>query len=478
LQSSNKSTIESHAVVAEVGPKKAPGALPDDRAPLQDDKLFDIDQLWQSVSFVVQAVQRHKTTAVATFVLVFGAIATIASLWPKTYEVDGRLLLQRNELMTSLVNPGRTIPREAESPTRAAQEIVLARDNILGVVKATNLLEEWARGRPPLMRFKDWLFGLLGPAPTEEERIDALVGLIEDRLQVATGNEGTVTFSIRWPHPQMAYSLVNEAMSSFVEYRRVSETSAIMESIAILKRSAEALEAQITETIAQTPRRPAARAGTRRPLARAPGPSPQATVQLSRLKSELDARQQDIARMAAGRSQQLSEARGRLTAAQTIYTEDHPTVLALRQTVEQLSRDSPELAAARREVRDLQDQYDALSVKVGVATEDAQSRAFAAGAPSLDPLSIVPLGDESDPDSVRLRVEVSQLAIVRERENAARAELASAEAGFKYRYNVTRPPRVPRGPASPNVVAILLAGAIASLILAIGVPVARRISGL
>ena len=88
------------------------------------------------------------------------------------------------------------------------------------------------------------------------------------------------------------------------------------------------------------------------------------------------------------------------------------------------------------------------------------------------------LGDESDAVSVRLRVEMSQLAAVRERENAARAELASAEAGFKYRYTVTRPPRLPRGPVSPNVTAIMLAGAIASLILAIGVPVARRISGL
>ena len=182
--------------------------------------------------------------------------------------------------------------------------------------------------------------------------------------------------------------------------------------------------------------------------------------------------------MAAGRSQQLSEARGRLTIAQTIYTEDHPTVLALRRTVEELSRDSPELTAARGEVRDLQDQYDALSVKVGIAAENAQPRAFAAGAAPLDPLSMVRLDESTDPDSVRLRVEMSQLAIVRERENAARAELASAEAGFKYRYNVTRPPSVPRGPTSPNVVAILVAGAFASLILAIGVPVARRISGL
>ena len=88
------------------------------------------------------------------------------------------------------------------------------------------------------------------------------------------------------------------------------------------------------------------------------------------------------------------------------------------------------------------------------------------------------IGDEADPVSVRLRVEMSQLAAVRERENSARAELESAEAGFKFRYSVTRPPRVPRRPSGPNVAAITLVGAVASLILAIGVPVARRVSGL
>ena len=194
-----------------------------------------------------------------------------------------------------------------------------------------------------------------------------------------------------------------------------------------------------------------------------------------RLKSELESRQQDIARMAAVRNQQLLEARGRLTSALTIYTEGHPTVLALRQAVEQLSRDSPDLIAASREVRDLEKQYDALSIKVGVATEDAQSRAFAGAA--VDPLGLVSIGDEADPVSVRLRVEMAQLAAVRERENAARAELESAEAGFKFRYSVTRPPRVPRRPSGPNVAAITLVGAVASLILAIGVPVARRVSG-
>jgi hypothetical protein len=55
VQFSNKSHIEPHAVVAEVGPKKAAPGLPEPRDPAEDDKLFDIDQLRASVSFVMEA---------------------------------------------------------------------------------------------------------------------------------------------------------------------------------------------------------------------------------------------------------------------------------------------------------------------------------------------------------------------------------------------------------------------------------------
>ena len=115
VQLSNKSNIQPHSVIAEVGPKEVPDRLSDhrdpvERDPAEDDKLFDVEQLRQSVSYVSDAVRDHKVAALATFVVVFGAACAVASLWPKTYEADGRLLLQRNEVTASLVNPGRTIP--------------------------------------------------------------------------------------------------------------------------------------------------------------------------------------------------------------------------------------------------------------------------------------------------------------------------------------------------------------------------------
>ena len=358
---------------AELGPKIAHPAPRHVEDPVESDTLFDFNQVRESVAFVVESLRERWVVAVATLAVALGAVITGAMLWPKVYEADGRLLMQRNELMASLVNPGRTIPREAESPTLAAREIVLGRENIVRVMRATNLLDEWERTRSPLLRFKDWLVRPFRNTPTEDARTDALAGFIEQRLQVGTTDEGAVSFFIRWPDPQMAYRLVDEVMTSFLEYRRRNEIAAITESIAILDRSIVDLEAQINQTISQLPRRAAPRSAPRAP-GRVAGPSPQTVVQLSRMRSEIEARQQDIARMANTRSQQLSEAQGRLTAALTIYTEDHPTVLTLRQTVAQLSRDSPELAAARRDARDLEEQVRCAQCQSGGRHRSAVAR--------------------------------------------------------------------------------------------------------
>jgi uncharacterized protein involved in exopolysaccharide biosynthesis len=435
--------------------------------PEDSDALFDFTAVRESLDAVGAALQRHWVAALVALTIALAGVATVAATWPRTYEVDGRLLVLRNDVMASLVNPERTVPREAESPTWAAEEIVHARENLVKIMQATNLVEEWDRTRSPLLKAKDWVLQPLRGPRSEDDRIDALAGLLTDRLQVGTTEQGAVSFFIRWPEPHMARALVDEAMKSFLEYRRVSETAAISESIAILDQSVTDLEEQISETASRLPRRPAARPH----VARAPtvsGPSAKMVVQLSRLKAELDARQQEVARLEGLRFQQLSEAQARLSAAQTVYTDGHPTVTALRREVAQLSRDSQELAAARRQARELETQHDTLSVAIGMETARAE-RARAGDVTSPTEIFTLTNADDASPVSLRLRVEMSQLAALRERARAARTELATAEAGFKYRYTVTRPPRVPRGPSGPNILAIVLAGAVASMIAALAV---------
>ena len=66
-----------------------------------------------------------------------------SAVLPRTYHVDAQLLAQRNTLMPALGNPGRTVPLEADVPTRAAAEAVLRRDNLLSLMKQTDLMNRW-----------------------------------------------------------------------------------------------------------------------------------------------------------------------------------------------------------------------------------------------------------------------------------------------------------------------------------------------
>ena len=450
-----------------------------------DEPLVDITALADYARFVARSLRRHRTGAVVTALVTLAAITGAALAWPKTYQIDGRLLVQSSSLVSSLVNPDRAVDRAGGASTMAAEEIVESRDNLVALMASTNLLAQWAENRPALLRAKDWVFALAsGPQP-EAHRLDAMAGLLEDRLEVGTNEEGTVGFVLKWPDPEMGRQLVEGAMKSFLEHRRVNESAIITDSIAILDKTAGTIESQITATLEQVkPQR--VRTGVARPRAvRVPsvssGPAPEATVRLARLRSALEERQQEIARLEGARTQQLAEAQARLSAALTIYTEGHPTVVALKQTVGRLTGEPPELAAALREARTLAADYDALSTNVGALTASAEQERLLSQLEASSPVASMdlfqPLSGDADPVGLRLKNQLAELAMVQARASAARAELASAQAGFKYQYTVVRPPQLPRAPIAPNVLAILGAGVVASLMLAVAFAVGVDLAG-
>lgn len=438
-----------------------------------DAPLVDVTLLRDYLSFVGQSLRRHRLGAAVTMAATLSLVGAALVSWPRTYQIDGRLLVQSTSLVSSLVNPDGVTRREGPGPTLAAQEIVKSRDNLLGMMKTTNLLAEWERTRTPLFRLKDRMMALAG-APTEEQRLDAMAGLLEARLDVGANDEGTVSFVLRWPDPEMGRQLVDAAMRSFLEHRRVTETAAITDSIAILDQSADAIEVAIKTTLGQLPPPPAPsapRVSRVVPPVIPAGPSAEVTVRLARVRSALEERQQEVTRLEAAHTQQLAEAQARLSAALTIYTESHPTVVGLKQTVQRLTPESADLAAARREVRTLEQQFDDLSASVGTQTRVAEQQRLRSQLEASMPDPPVALvrqpSSDADPIGLRLKNQMTELAMVQARGSAARAELASLQAGFKYQYSVVRPPQLPRAPIAPNVPAILGAGFLASLLMAL-----------
>lgn len=458
------------------------------------DELVDTRQIGNYLGFVFRSIRRHWFLFAVTALLMASATTAATMVWPKSYQVYATLLVQRNEKMASLVNPGRTISPEAESPTRAAEQIVLQQQNLRALIQQTDLLWRWEQTRTPLFRLKDRVFAYLRGPQSQDDKVDSMVGLLEARLKVFTTPEGSVTFELRWPEPQTAYDIVDHAVQNFLEFRKQTETSAIADSIAILDQSVETLEEKVRQTISELPkRRPAAVA--RRPVEPAPA-APAAAVaavvpvqpppadlvnRLTRMKTEIEARRREVTRLDDLHRQQLSEAQTRLAAAKTVYGDDFPTVMALRQTVEQLTRESPELTSLRRDTQAAEAEYDSLAATL--QTPSSNGAVASALPPELQlrpsvrtsseppPLEVTvadsPDAEMSDPTTLRLRVELAELASVRGRANAARAELSSSQAGFKYQYTIITPPQMPRGPVSPNVPAFIGGGIVASLLLAL-----------
>ena len=198
---------------------------------LEPEKLVDLHQIGDYIGFVGRAILRHKSLSAAAFATTLALTGGAVLIWPESWEVEAKLLVQRNEVMSSLVNPSRTIPREAEAPTRAAEEIVLRRDNLVSVIQQTNLMEEWERTRAPVLKLKDRILRLLSSEPTEDERLDAMVGTVEKNLRVTTEQSGVVNFDIEWRDPRMAYEIVDKAMQNFLQDRKQGETSAIADSM-------------------------------------------------------------------------------------------------------------------------------------------------------------------------------------------------------------------------------------------------------
>lgn len=56
---------------------------------------------------------------------------------------------------------------------------------------------------------------------------------------------------------------------------------------------------------------------------------------------------------------------------------------------------------------------------------------------------------------------------------AARLALETSAAGFKYRYTLTRPPQLPRGPIKPKVPLVIATGLLGAFALAIAAALAR-----
>jgi uncharacterized protein involved in exopolysaccharide biosynthesis len=418
------------------------------------DELFDWQRVRSYVLFSLRSVRRRPFLFASVFagmvLLAGGALRVL----PKTYEVESRLLAQKSAVLMVRADSN------MEQPTRAAAELILDRENLNSLIRQTDLISEWPKRRAPLARLKDRIMLRLFGKVKEEDMLEALRGFLEKNLSVWTTVDGTVTIRLHWPDGQMAYRLVDAAEQNFLEKRHVLEISTIAEQILILEKHAAELEADLEKQVAGLQElRDRARPAAVRALPR-PAVPKSVRPEVLNLRVMLETKRRAIADLEAFRERHLLELQTRLTEQRGIYSENHPMVVDLQQTIRSLQRESPQVTSLRQEEADLRRQ---------LATFGDEA---AAPAPAVN-LPPDLFRSERNEDSsteyaaTKLIYAAQQYAGMRDRVQAARLDLDTARAAFKYRYSVIVPPEVPRGPIKPKVPLVMAAAVMAGLALAL-----------
>jgi uncharacterized protein involved in exopolysaccharide biosynthesis len=384
--------------------------------------------------FLLGAVSRRRLLAIRVLALVLVGTYVYYRVRTPVYRVEAKILAQRQQALPSIARPAGL----DDTPTRSATELVRRRENLVGMIKQTNLLEGLVRPAPGLM---SRLFGTSTP-PEDDDPLDALVMRLDHALRVTTG-DGTISIEIDWPEPQQAYRLVEAAVQNFLETRHLQEVTTIDESISLLQARTETLRGDLERAIDEARRNRPRVVVVREPEARASAVPTRAETQneqLVALRSMLEAKERAIRDVEEFRRRRLADLQAQLETQRGVYSDAHPSIISLRRDIDALSRDSPQITALREDERRLRQEYNSR-----LPPGETHLTSPVAAAPLT---RTVPGSQAEEPERVRdARFQFQRMV---ERLTAARVELDAARAAFKYRYNVIWPAQVPKEPHSPD----------------------------
>ncbi len=466
-----------------------------------DEEGIDVEALKETIGFVLRAPRRRPFLAALIFGTVAGLGLTVAVTMPRTYNAQVKLLAQNNLVLPAITNPHRDIPREADNPTRNVADTVLRRDNLVALVKELNLIDRFYATRAPALRFRDTVVELMSGAPTEEEKLRGLVGALEKKLFV-TADENSVTISVDWADPHMAYELVSLVQKNFIEARYDSEVKMIQDAISVLEEHSKTELEQVDSALADYETLAADRAAKLAPAAAVPvavapapvqqafaSPAPRAAspqMPDPDVAKALEEKRRQIRLVEDEHQRELDGMRQQLMQAQLTLTPMHPTVIALQQKVDTLSRPSPDLAQLKGEERALMSQI--VLAPAGAAPAAMQRPTTAGGlAPDNRPAWGNSNGSngpsrETDPSLAparkRLEAAIERYQDVQARIDSAKLELDISRTAYRYRYSVITPAEIPRTPKKPVAMLVGIGSVLAAILFAlIGVAAADRYRG-
>lgn len=450
-----------------------------------DDEGIDLAAVRAWASYVLRAPRRERRQFVTLLAVGLTVGAAIYVYYPRTYLSEVKILAQRNLVLPALGNPNRAVPRDADNPTKNVGDTILQHDNLVSLIKQVDLVDRWEGTQPPILRAKEHLFERVSGPMSDQDKVDAIEGVLEKRLAVWS-DDTTINISAEWPDAQMAYDLASTVEKNFIDARYDTDVNVINDAISILEDHARdeksGFDAARTDFEAAQRRVPSQKRDVAptfaAPLARPPvtnaapivAPPPPDPVDAQTLK-DLERTRASIKQAEDARASRVADINRQINDALVTLAPAHPTVVALKQRLADAQQDTPELLQLRSDERALIDKLAASAASAPPPLQLTPTKPTGAGtfvAPQPLTLPASPLPVDQDPDVTVARMKLQSTAQryseIEARIDSAKIELDIARAAHKYRFSIIHPAEVSRKPRKPNPIVLLfgiLAGVLA-----------------
>jgi uncharacterized protein involved in exopolysaccharide biosynthesis len=389
--------------------------------------------------------RRYYVLACFLVMLTVGVVAAFGL--PRTYRSTATLLVQSQDLPTSIV----------ESPTNGAveqriariREQVLSRGDLIQLIEQNDLYPRERRTQP--------LSKII-----EKMRHSTSVGALSSDIGQQSGTQNNtiaIAMSFDYPDPGKAQAVLQRFVSKFLTMDSQDVEDQATLTVRFLQDQATKLQTQISDIEGQLTslkaRNGAALASSGMPAVLDTGSF---SAQIAALQNE---NRQLLAQSRRGnRSDALSSAEAALAAAQAQYSDTHPDVIAAKERVKQLramSSSTPDnsvqeqIAANNAAIRQLMGQRD-----------ETMARANAAVAGSARAPAILEQAMQLENRATTLRNQYQQVSenLLKAQNSARMATEQRAE-----RLSLVEPANLPDRPFSPNRPLLIAAGAAAGLAL-------------
>ncbi len=179
--------------------------------------------------FLRVVLRRHRQAAAVCALITAAVGAAVFSAMPRTWRVGADVYVAEPVTIHRLANPFAPVPSPKDGLNELTEQLT-AHEQLVALVKRVGLVDQWQSSRTVPQRVKDRVVAFFRGPPKEEDVLDALVAMLEQRLSVSVTTDH-VKIWVEWPSRDVAFGLV-EASVATLEHLRESRDAEALEAVA------------------------------------------------------------------------------------------------------------------------------------------------------------------------------------------------------------------------------------------------------